>query len=308
MTASTRSSRFARLGFLRPASRAAREYARRLGRWGAAIIRVRGATLRDTGVIWLSFILSPFASLVGLKKFRDPFLLGRALVVSPRGTYEVRPYTDDFGHVVDSDAEAFGDVLSSFVQFGDVVIDGGANIGVITVLASQLTGQRGKVIAVEMLPETAKQLRRNLTLNAAENVCVIDCALASEGGKTASAILPDGYFGQATLAYPHTEVPRSTRDVVTGTLDEIAASERRIALIKLDVEGAELDALKGAAETLKRTDAVIFESWDDADAIVNLLADSGFALSRINGRNWLARRKDAVKQNGAAISHNLPVT
>lgn len=79
---------------------------------------------------------------------------------------------------------------------------------------------------------------------------------------------------------------------MTRTLDEVLAGVGEIALMKIDIEGAELDAIAGAAATLACTRAVIFEQLDGNTALAKVLEAAGFAVSRLDHSNYLARRSD----------------
>ena len=83
--------------------------------------------------------------------------------------------------------------------------------------------------------------------------------------------------------------------MLTTTLDQVASGLGDIALVKLDLEGAEPLALRGATQMLKRTRAMLFESWDgDGDETSRMLREAGFSIEPVDGRNFLAMRKPAA--------------
>ncbi len=86
------------------------------------------------------------------------------------------------------------------------------------------------------------------------------------------------------------------REVIVRTLDEwLDVATGRVTLLKIDVEGAAAAVLRGAAATLDRCDAVVFEGHDAAevrDAVRHVMAH-GFALASVNGRNYWFRREAA---------------
>ena len=109
---------------------------------------------------------------------------------------------------------------------------------------------------------------------------------------TVTASVEMGMHGQASIARVADGRVRDTIDVLTTTIDDIAAGLGEIALIKLDLEGAEPNALRGATATLSRVRAVIFESWHngDSDETARILRQAGFVISPVDGRNWLAKQ------------------
>lgn len=135
---------------------------------------------------------------------------------------------------------------------GDVVIDAGANIGVFTVMASFLVGDTGTVISVEPDPENIAGLRKNIKLNNLKNVIIVDRALFQESdmtlnlrsnGTMSSILSENGY---------NIEHNYNRYSVKTVTFDDMI-SGRGInpSILKMDIEGAEKFALKGAAKTLR---------------------------------------------------------
>jgi len=126
------------------------------------------------------------------------------------------------------------------VREGDIVIDGGANLGYFTLLLSRLVGPTGKVIAVEPSPPNLNKLHRNLRINNAANVEVVPKALWSESGKTMDFHLTD-YGGYDS--FTKTAETVETIQVETVTLADLMPKDLPVRLIKLDLEGAECDAL-----------------------------------------------------------------
>ncbi|HSH96169.1 MAG TPA: FkbM family methyltransferase [Roseimicrobium sp.] len=160
------------------------------------------------------------------------------------------------------------------VKDGDVVFDVGANFGTHTVLFSHIAGSRGHVHAFEPVPPTFASLsRRLLHEKRFDNVTLNNLALGEVAG-TFKIHVPAGDFGQASLkTHSIASWSRSGQESFeceVMTLDSYATQSKidRIDLMKVDVEGAELPALKGARNTLERLHPTIhFEylrAWTEA--------------------------------------------
>jgi len=130
------------------------------------------------------------------------------------------------------------------------VIDIGANIGVYTVLVAEKVGNIGKVIAVEPEPENYKQLLENIKLNNLQNVTPINIALTDHEGSEKLYLSASGSGGHS-LIIP--ENKNSYTSVQVETLDKLLKELdiRKIDIMKIDTEGAEIPILKGAEKTLR---------------------------------------------------------
>ena len=137
----------------------------------------------------------------------------------------------------------------------DVAYDVGANVGLYSLVAAQ-SGAR--VVAFEPNPATRRRMERNVALNAFESR--VDVRAEALSDRSGEALLFDdvnaGTFGAnagvASLS-PKNAGGRSV-SVQTTTLDDVASALalERLDWIKLDIQGAELAALKGGKATLDR--------------------------------------------------------
>lgn len=274
-------------------------YVQRLGRWVVVLWQVRGSTWRDQSVLLQSALAAPVISLQNLQQWQDPCLLRDAAVEVPGiGRFLLRERSDDLWHVLPWREKALLEEIGRRLKPGDVFIDAGANIGVYSVLASRLVGPSGRVIAIEMMPDTADRLEQHITINGLHNVTVVRNALSDVAGSIVTATVQAGKFGQATIAEDSERYGLGTCiEVTTITLDEIVGGVADIALMKMDLEGAELPALRGAADATAKLKAVIYESWGSRcseDGVVDrIFMESGFRLVQIDGNNWLACRESA---------------
>lgn len=144
--------------------------------------------------------------------------------------------------------------LARTIKPGWHVIDGGAALGYYTALFADAVGPDGKVIAAEPVPNLARLLARSLAANSAWNVGVIEKALWRETAGNVPFLWSPGFGGShidAALAHP-VPAPFTPSGVGTVTIDELTEPWERCDLIKIDIEGGEFDALRGAQRTLDR--------------------------------------------------------
>ena len=149
-------------------------------------------------------------------------------------------------------------LMLSLLRPGDVVIDGGANIGLYTVSAAARVGREGCVISCEPSPTTMAILRANVDRNKLDWVQLREVALAEAPGRMPIHVFEPG-SGYTSFA-PAQTASGTEIEVELATIDEIAATiPHAVTLVKLDVEGAELRALRGAAGLLEgaRPDFII---------------------------------------------------
>jgi len=161
------------------------------------------------------------------------------------------------------------------LRVGAVAFDVGANAGFFTLLASKLAGSAGHVYAFEPLPRNLYYLERHVRLNGRTNITVEALAITATSG--------DAQF--RTAHHPSMGGLRDDGDlqVVTASLDDLLAAGRipRPDFIKMDIEGAEGDALRGAAGLLSRGPLTIVLSthgYAQHELCWSILKDTGFAL------------------------------
>lgn len=145
-------------------------------------------------------------------------------------------------------------ILSYFqkevMKKGDIIIDAGAYPGDFTTIASRIVGEEGRVLAFEPNPENRSYLEEVLeTNNHYPNVEIFDQALYSSQGT--SRLLKRG---SDSRIIDNRRNYSSIIEVETTTIDTVLKDMNlmeRISLIKMDIEGAEIEAVKGAEETIR---------------------------------------------------------
>ena len=188
--------------------------------------------------------------------------------------------------------------ISSVLPKGGVFVDVGAHCGMFTLLASSLVGPQGKVLAFEPSRREYDRLTANIALNGLTNVIASPCAVAAEAGEVQLLIAEAGHAGHNTtskrFAYPAVKLAEAV-NVPTLTLDGFFAEHGldRCDVIKMDIEGGELPALKGAVGVLRRfRPTLVLETFEKAmaandtstGALTAWLSDHGYVFRDIDPR------------------------
>lgn len=145
------------------------------------------------------------------------------------------------------------DLLRDYVRPGDRVIDVGANVGFYTCHVARWVGPSGHVYAFEPEPRNVERLEANVALNGLQDrVSVRPVALSYEEGKAQFNRAAGEHSGWGSLNRYGEHVDHIV--VTTQTVDSVVESEGldEVALLKVDVEGADFDVYRGAEKTLAR--------------------------------------------------------
>ncbi len=192
------------------------------------------------------------------------------------------------------------EAFATHVRRGDVVFDIGANVGFFTVLAARLVGPEGHVYAFEPVPENVAVLRRNLALNDLRNVTVVERAITDHVGEATMIIA--GYAGGHGLDTSPPPDATGSMTVAASTVDALVASGEvpPPRFVKIDVEGAELEVLRGMVDTLEQHDLTLICEVDDGDrasyaaryeSSVEILAGCGYESEALAdsypGMEWI---------------------
>ena len=149
-------------------------------------------------------------------------------------------------------------VIKNCLSKGDTFIDIGTNIGLISLFASKIVGNDGFVFSFEPEPRIFSILKQNIEINRIDNIQAFNLALGSAVGKTTIYANLDQNRGSASLIRPSQKDSEGT-EVLVEPLDEFVSKHnvKNLRMIKIDVEGWELEVLKGAQNLLGSPDAPI---------------------------------------------------
>lgn len=140
-------------------------------------------------------------------------------------------------------------LLKQFLKPGMIVVDIGGNLGYYTLQEAQMVGNSGRVIAIEPVTANFTQLSENVAANGYRNTVLHNVAIGASNGTAAM------YIGKKSNWHSLHPVPWEAREITVrvSTLDAVLAEHnlRSVDLIRMDVEGYEVEVIHGMAETLE---------------------------------------------------------
>ena len=184
-------------------------------------------------------------------------------------------------------------ILRSFISAGAVIVDVGANIGTHTLPFSRWV-ETGQVVAIEAQPTICEVLRLNCRLNSLSNVTVVNAICSDRRGNVE---FREDYTGEDNFGgISFAAAPIDTRtalfrwldrfrrlhatNIPAIMLDDLCRSQV-VSFIKLDIEGMELDALRGAHQIIARHQPVIFSEQNNTARLSethDYLTSAGYRL------------------------------
>jgi FkbM family methyltransferase len=176
-------------------------------------------------------------------------------------------------------------IIERHVRPGDHVLDCGAHIGYLALLFARAVGPRGAVHCFEPDPRVAERLRANVAANATPWVHVTEAAVVDRPGRTLDLALTD-QLGWGSVAVDVWGSSAHVRVAGVTVDDHVREHGLRPAFVKLDVEGAEADALRGMTRTLEQDGPALLVEWipwrieangDDPAEILARLDGLGYA-------------------------------
>lgn len=210
----------------------------------------------------------------------------------------------DYSYILQEHELGTQQIIRRHLKPGMIAIDVGANIGYLTLLMAKLVGPKGKIYAVEPAQDNLEFLRRNVRLNGAENIEILPYAAGAEH------CVQNFYLRKAgTLhsLYSPAKAAAEITQVQVMPLDELIR-EKRVDFIKIDVEGGEIEVLKGSQRILQSNAEIklilemnakaLRQAGHTPEELSNLLLNAGFNTWMINENT---KQLDCLEQMLAEI-------
>jgi FkbM family methyltransferase len=222
----------------------------------------------------VKFLISRLLKWVGIIRFMKIKKNGYSLLVQP-SSISLALWINSTERSEDVD------VIKMILRPGDSFYDVGANIGQLSIEAALAVGPSGMVTSFEAHPKTAHFFWNNVKLNGLTNIRIVQSAVGEKCGWLV--------FTDHNSDDQNSVSEGGTVHVPVLKLDTLSDGEK-IHLLKIDIEGYELFAIKGASETLKNVDTIYFEAWDRHfekygycfSDLHKLLVEMGFNIGKID--------------------------
>ena len=211
------------------------------------------------------------------------------------------------GHrrIAEYHADAVFQLMHQRIRPGMHVVDVGAHFGYFSILAAQLVGLDGRVVALEPAQDNLHVLYTNALTNNLTNIIIVPCAAAANTGTR--TLYRRGKFSGGNSLYDLEESRREgeSDDVSVIAVDDLTSWPADF--VKIDVEGAEMEVLQGMKETLRNPALQLVVEWNPrtqaraglpAVALPRFLLDAGFSL-------WALQLNSRQLHNHAGVSDAL---
>jgi FkbM family methyltransferase len=187
-------------------------------------------------------------------KNRDGIVTG-----GPARGLSFNPGESDSRFLLGTFEPAVQEILAGCLADGMVCYDVGANVGFLSILAARLVGKRGEVHCFEPLPGNAAQIQHNARLNEFARIFVHAVALAQTDSTASFRVSERPTFGALSSSPIDVDKQTGTIEIPVRMLDSIVIEGQMPGpnLIKVDVEGSEIDFLAGAEHTIRRHQPVL---------------------------------------------------
>ena len=177
------------------------------------------------------------------------------------------------------------EALRRLIGPGAVFYDVGANVGFFTILGARLVGPSGRVVAFEPVPACARAVGRNIELNGFAHAEIREAAVGAADGRAQLLVVGEASWSHLASTGRHADV-REEIDVEVVSIDELVASGAIPPpdVLKIDTEGAELQAIAGMRATLERhRPAIVCELHDTNAEFCALMDELGYVTTNLDG-------------------------
>lgn len=213
--------------------------------------------------------------------------------------------------------------LFSLSLEGQTVYDVGGDQGIYTVFFASKVGNHGRVVTFEPNPESRRRIVANVELNQFRNVEVRPIGLGAQKGKL-TFVFPEneparGSADAGIQAQILREKNTRTIEIEVNSLDDETSSFGlpEPDLVKIDVEGLEMDVLLGMKETIRKSHPSLFievhgadvQSKDDnARQVVKFLLDAGYSVFHVESKQDITHRNIEAARQGHIYCESLANT
>lgn len=208
--------------------------------------------------------LHPLSERVSRRRFR---------LTGPLNGYQLQGH-GSLAYAAGAHEPAVCNILVNIVQPGACCVDVGAHLGYFTLLLARLAGEMGHVFAFEAHPDNAVQVRKNIEMNGLNARVTVEHFAVSDGMQKTLSL----FSGRESSDYEwniigHSldgQTSQASLKVSATSLDAYFPPDRRIDIIKLDIEGAEALAISGMKRILQNSRPVLMvefhndEGWQGA--------------------------------------------
>lgn len=223
------------------------------------IQKILSLPIRGNGFLGLGLAKVLFPKIVGTIRVPtlhgfDIYVHGKSDAIIEQTVYYTGTYEKGTIHV-----------MTQLLKEGDVFVDAGANIGLMSMVAATCVGPTGMVYAFEPFPLIVDRLKANIRLNHFSNIRIYPVALAAAAGE--ALLYPDRSLNPGASSLVNRSQGTEPITIRKEMLDTYFAAGHEITLIKIDVEGYELEVLKGGSQILKspKAPALIVECSIDRE-------------------------------------------
>jgi FkbM family methyltransferase len=172
--------------------------------------------------------------------------------------------------------------LDQWVRQGDIVLDVGANVGNYTARLSELVGPSGRVYAFEPVPDTFALLSANMARYPLRNISLFNAAVSDQAGICGMSLpTAEGGLENPYMAHLAERSEAAEFSVFCLAVDALALPGP-VTLVKVDVEGHELEALKGMQALIKRDHPLLIVEGRSVE-VERYLEALGYAFEQAEG-------------------------
>ncbi|MGK7954009.1 MAG: FkbM family methyltransferase [Crocosphaera sp.] len=192
--------------------------------------------------------------------------------------------------------------LRDLCRPGDVVFDVGANFGGLTTVMSRMVGPKGVVCSFEASPRIVDKCQRNIVLSGCSNVQLFHAAVYYKS-YTKVPIYLGSHLNDSIYADQSTGT--QGYEVSTIALDDFIEHTQLVPnLVKMDIEGAEFDAIKGMIKTIESAQPhLILETQPEDTRCLDFLLEKGYISIDLNTYQTIENAQDYPP--GVGIRNNL---